>query len=135
MMFNDAFYVKFNTKGSYVVYDDNVSLYGKELQKALKRHYPNMTEDERRMAFKEDLDISFRDYAKVCHIKIIYDYFTHNMKEYLKNTNSLYALCEIQKMTRKEIFYMFYGAPISLLYEVASNIFSYVEEEKDSHDE
>lgn len=134
-MLNDTFYVRFDTKHTYLIYEDDAPVYGKELCKAMERNYPNLTEDERRLAFKEDLDIAYREYAKICHIKVVYDSFTHNMKEYLTRSKSLYSLCEIQKMSRKEIFYMFDGASISLLYEVASNIFTYVEEQKDSHED
>ena len=52
------------------------------------------------------------------------------MKEYLKK----YYLCEIQSMTRKEIFLAFRDADINTLYEVASIIFAYVEE-NDPHNE
>ena len=134
-MFSDMFYARFDTKHTYLVYENDIPVYGKELRKVMERNYPNMTEDERRIAFKEDLDNAYMEYARVCHIKVVYDSFTHNMKEYLKNINSLYALCEIQKMSRKEIFYMFNEAPMSLLYEVAINIFTYVEEQKDSHED
>lgn len=134
-MFTDTYYVRFDTKHTYLVYENDAPVYGKELRKVLERNYPNMTEDERRIAFKEDLDTAYREYARVCHIKLVYDSFTHNMKEYLTNTKSLYALCEIQKMSRKQIFYMFNEAPMSLLYEVASNIFTYIEEQNDSHED
>jgi hypothetical protein len=134
-MFTNNFYVKFDTNHKYIVYDNNIPVYGKDLYKVMCKYYPNMNEQERTDSFIKDLDDAFRDYSRLCHINLVYDSFTHNMKEYLKTINYSYALCEIQNMSRKEIFYMFNEAPISLLYEVASNIFTYLEEQKDSHED
>ena len=129
-MFTDTFYVRFDTRHKFLVYENDIPVYGKELQKVLERNYPNVSLEERRKYFKEDIDNDFREYAKVCHIKVRYDFFTEDMKEYLKK----YYLCEIQSMTRKEIFLAFRDADINTLYEVASIIFAYVEE-NDPHNE
>ena len=133
-MFTDTFYARFDTRHKFLVYENDTPLYGKELQKAMERQYPNLSLDERRDAFRQDIDDAFREYAKVCHIKVRYDLFTEEMKEHLRTFNPAPYLCEIQKMTRKELFLMFRDADINTLYNVASLIFSYVEE-NDPHED
>lgn len=38
-------------------------------------------------------------------------------------------------MSKKELFMLFEGASMELLYEVAGNLFTYYKDEKDSHEE
>ena len=133
-MFTDKFYARFDTRHKFLVYENDTPVYGKELQKAMERQYPNLSLDERKDSFRHDLDDAFRDYAKACHIKVRYDLFTEEMKEHLRTLNPAPYLCEIQKMTRKELFLMFRDADINTLYDVASLIFSYVEE-NDPHED
>ena len=134
-MFTDIFYVRFDTRYNYLVYENDIPIYGKEIQRVIERQYPNLSPEERINAFHKDIDDAFKEYAKVCHIKIKYDSFSDNMKKYLNSTSYKYYLCEIQRMTRKEIFLLFQDADIHLLYEVASFLFTYVDEVNDSHED
>lgn len=136
-MFNDEFYPIFDKKykNGFVMYCGGSLIYGKELNKILKKKYNTDSMEVYSKMFINDVNSAFRDYARVCHIALVYDSFTENMKKYLSSSDTKYTLCKIQNMTRREIFTLFDGASIDLLYEVASNLFSYCKGNDDSHDE
>ena len=120
-MFDDNYYVRFDTRHNYMVYVNGSPVYGKELNKTLEERYPNKSYDEQRLEFEKDINEAYREYAKVCHIPIVYDSFTKNMKTFIKNMPFSYRplLCEYQSMTKKDIFMLFEGASMKLLYEVS----------------
>lgn len=134
-MFDYSFYPLFDVsyKMGFIMYDEGEPVYGKDIRMVIDKHYaidnPKMKYD----SFRKDVDDAFREYAKVCHISIVYDLFTENMKDFLRKYD--YFLCEYQQMTKKELFMLFEGASMELLYEVASNLFTYHKEVKDSHEE
>ena len=134
-MFTDEFYPVFdkNYKSGFVVFYEGSVIYGNELNKILKKIYRKSSLTDCTKDFVSDVNAAFREYAKVRHIKIRYDSFTENMKTFLDNEN--YTLCEIQNMTRKEIFTLFEGSSMDFLYEVASNLFTYDTNDDDSHEE
>ena len=135
-MFNKSFYPKFDEKyqHGFIMYSNGSPIYGKEIQDILKSVYKKNISDCYKL-FSIDLNNAYREYAKVCYIPILYDYFTDEMKEYIENNNNIYYLCDIQKMTKTELFMLFDGADMNLLYNVASFIFTYCDEKNDSHDE
>ena len=120
-MFDDNYYVRFDTQYKFIVYFNNSPVYGKDLLKVFEERYPNKSVDDQRLDFEKDINEAYREYARVCHIPIIYDTFTKNMKTFIKNMPFSYRplLCEYQSMTRKDIFMLFEGASMKLLYEVS----------------
>lgn len=134
-MFDYSFYPLFDRKYKmgFIMYDDGSPVYGKEIRKVIDKHYDIDNPKVRYDTFRNDVDDAFREYAKVCHISVVYDSFTENMKDFLRKYD--YFLSEIQMMTKKEIFMLFDGADMNLLYEVASNLFTYHNEIEDSHEE
>lgn len=136
-MFTETFYPIFDNKYKigFIMYSEGSLVYGKELNKILKKMYDTDSLEVYSKKFVEDINEAYREYAKVCHINIIYDSFTENMKKFLTRYDMNYTLCEIQNMTRKEIFLLFDGASMDMLYEVASNLFTYHNSNNDSHDE
>ena len=120
-MFDDNYYIRFDTQHKFIVYFNNSPVYGKDLLKVFEERYPNKSREEQYLDFEKDINEAYREYAKVCHIPIVYDNFTKNMKNYLKKlpTSERLYLCEYQSMTRKEIFMLFEGASMKLLYEVS----------------
>ena len=116
------------------MYDDGVPIYGKDIRAVIDKHYDIDNPKVKYDTFRKDVDDAFRVYAQATHLRIVYDSFTENMKEFLRK-NYDYFLSEYQTMTRKEIFMLFEGATMNLLYEVASNLFTYHEESKDCHEE
>lgn len=137
-MFDDIFYVRFDVTNDcgYQLFVDGSPIYGKEVLRAIDKHYNNLQlEEERKRAFKDDIDSAYRLYASVCHICIIYDSFTDDMKDFLTNKHSDVFLCDYQSMSKRKLFSLFEGASIDLLYDVASHIFLYCDDEHDSHEE
>lgn len=138
-MLDDNYYIRFDTQHKFIVYFNNSPVYGKELLKVFEERYPNKSVDDQRLDFEKDINEAYREYARVCHIPIIYDTFTKNMKNYIKKLSSYERpyLCEYQSMTRKDIFMLFEGASMKLLYEVSL----YLENQKvisnkdDTHEE
>ena len=133
-MFNKSFYPRFDEKyqHGFIMYSNGSPIYGKEIQDILKSVYKKNISDCYKL-FSIDLNNAYREYAEVCYIPILYDSFTDEMKEFIENNNNIYYLCDIQKMTRKELFMLFDGADINLLYNVASFIFTYCDEKNDSN--
>lgn len=135
-MFDVSFFPFFDMKNKmgFIMYDDGSPVYGKDIRAVIDKHYDIENPKVKYDTFRKDVDDAFRVYAQATHLRIVYDSFTENMKEFLRK-NYDYFLSEYQIMTRKEIFMLFESATMNLLYEVASNLFTYHEEPKDCHEE
>ena len=136
-MLDDNYYIRFDTKHNYIVYYNGKPVYGKELVKVFSERYSNMALDEQRLAFENDINEAYREYARVCHIPIIFDKFTDGMKTFLcgRALNERRYICEYQNMTRKQLFKLFDGADINLLYEVSVFINNFVSDEIEANQE
>lgn len=134
-MFNDEFYAIFDTKytNEFIMCYKNTIVYGKEIRNIMKKFYNTEDIETCYKLFAKDIDEAYREYARVCHIHIIYDDFTQNMKDYLEKCDDIYYLCEIQNMSDRNLFMMFNTTDRNLLYEVAEFIFVY-KDKKEPYD-